>query len=174
MQFQLERAREVLARTPPTLDALLRSLPDAWVRTNEGAGTWSPFDVVGHLIHGERTDWIRRARIILEKGESRTFDPFDRLAQFEASKGKALADLLDEFASLRTANLASLGELALTPAAFARTGRHPDFGVVTMGQLLSTWVVHDLGHIAQIARTMSKQYAGEVGPWRAYLPVLTR
>jgi hypothetical protein len=174
MRFRLDRALEILARTPPTLDALLRGLPDAWVRANEGGETWSPYDVVGHLIHGERTDWIPRARIVLEHGTSRAFDAFDRRAQFAASKGKSLEELLDEFALLRTASLESLPALALRPADLERTGRHPDFGVVTLGQLLATWVVHDLGHLAQIARTMSKQYGGDVGPWRAYLPVLSR
>jgi len=172
VSFELTAAREVLARTPATLDALLRGLPDAWARVNEGPDTWSAYDVVGHLVHGERTDWIPRARIILEHGAARAFEPFDRFAQFRESAGKSLEALLDEFGALRRENLATLEALRIGPEAFAREGRHPDFGVVTMGQLLATWVVHDLGHIAQIARVMAKRYAGEVGPWAEYLPVL--
>ncbi len=174
MQFTIDRSLAILARTPSVLEALLRDLPDDWVRADEGAATWSPFDVVGHLIHGERTDWIPRARIVLEHGESRPFEPFDRFAQFEASRGKRLGELLDEFAALRAANLQSLRAHGLAPADLARRGRHPELGTVTLEQLLATWVVHDLGHLAQITRTMAKQYGSAVGPWKAYLPVLSR
>lgn len=172
MNFDLESAKHILARTPGALDSLLRDLPDEWTRQNEGPNTWSPFDVVGHLIHGERTDWIPRARIILEEGPDETFEPFDRFAQFEASKGKTLNQLLDEFAALRKRNLATLDDLQLTDDRLRLRGRHPEFGVVTMRQLLSTWAVHDLGHIGQIVRAMAKGYTSEVGPWAAYLPIL--
>ena len=172
MSLELTAAREILARTPDTLNALLRGLPDAWARVNEGPDTWSAYDVVGHLVHGERADWIPRARIILEHGAARAFEPFDRFAQFRESAGKSLDALLDEFGALRRENLATLDALRIGSETLAREGRHPDFGVVTMGQLLATWVVHDLGHIAQISRVMAKRYASEVGPWKEYLPVL--
>ena len=172
MQFEFEKAIEVLSRTPQTLSELLRDLPDEWVRENEGPETWSAFDIVGHLIHGEKTDWIPRAIIILEEGDSREFSPFDRFAQFKASEGKTLEDLLDTFTELREKNLKTLRELKLTSKDFELKGRHPAFGAVTMGQLLSTWVVHDLNHIGQIARVMSKQYKDHVGPWKAYMRIL--
>jgi hypothetical protein len=174
MQFDLATGKAILARTPGTLNTLLRDLPASLLEQNEGPDTWSPFDVVGHLIHGERADWVPRARILLEHGPARAFDPFDRFAQFEESRGKEMSGLLDEFAALRRENLAALDALRLTPAHLERTGRHPDFGVVTLGQLLATWVVHDLGHIAQITRVMAKGHAGAVGPWAAYLPILGR
>ncbi len=174
MQFDIEQATSILSRTPSVLDALLRGLPDPWVASNEGENTWSPFDVVGHLVHCEKTDWIPRARLILEKGESQVFEPVDRFAHFEESRGKALVDLLNEFAVLRSASLSTLGECELSASDLQRTGRHPDFGAVTLGQLLATWVVHDLGHIAQTTRVMAKQYADQVGPWAEYVPVLTR
>ena len=172
MEFQLGAAVDVLARTPDTLNRLLRGLPDAWVLGNEGANTWSAYDVVGHLLHGERTDWIPRVRIILEHGESRAFEPFNREAMFEESKGKTLSDLLDSFETLRTDNLKALVEMELTEKKFALRGTHPTLGVVTLEQLLGTWVVHDLSHIAQIARVMCKQYDKQVGPWKAFLPIL--
>ena len=174
MEFDLESSRRVLARTPEVLRVWLSDLPEPWIRSNEGADTWSPFDVVGHLIHGERTDWIPRARIILEHGASVRFEPFDRFAQFEASRGKSMVELLDTFSELRAQNVVALDDLRLTPRHLTLTGRHPEFGVVTLGHLLATWVVHDLGHIAQIARVMAKCYSSEVGPWRAYVPVLGR
>ena len=174
MDFRFDDALPVLRRTPATLRALLTGLPDAWTRATEGPGTWSPFDVVGHLIHGERTDWVPRIEHLLEHGETLAFPPFDREAMFAASKGRALADLLDEFATLRAASLARLDALKLTPADLARRGRHPEFGVVTLGQHLATWVAHDLSHVGQIVRVMGKQYAIAVGPWRAYLPMLGR
>ena len=170
--FALDDAAAILTRTPATLDALLRGLPDAWMSANEGADTWSPFDVIGHLIHGERTDWVPRAKMILEHGESRTFTPFDRFAQFAESEGRTLPSLLDEFAALRQQSLRDLAALKLTEADLDRRGRHPAFGVVTLRQLLSTWVAHDLDHIVQISRVLARQYSDEVGPWRAYLRVI--
>src|SRR5215510_3185317 len=149
MEFDLDKAMAVLAITPATLRTLLKDLPRDWVETDEGANTWSPYDVIGHLIHGERTDWITRARIILEHGESRPFDPFDRFAQFEESKGKTLGELLDEFAALRERNLTILREMKISADDFGKTGQHPALGRVTLKELLSTWVTHDLDHIAQ-------------------------
>ena len=172
MDFTLEDAFDLLSRTPATLRHLLQDLPPRWSRSDEGGESWSPFDIVGHLIHGEKTDWMGRARMILEHGESRAFEPFDRFAMLEESRDKTLLELLDTFAELRTDNLRMLSDLELTEEDLDRTGRHPDLGPVTLRQLLSTWVVHDLSHIAQISRTMAKQYREEVGPWRAYLPVL--
>ena len=174
MDFKLEHAIGILSRTPDTLNSLLRDLPESWLMQNEGPDSWSPYDIVGHLIHGEETDWIGRAKIILEHGEERPFDPFDRVAMFERSKGKTIAELLDTFARLRRENLRELQMLNLTPELLEKRGTHPELGTVTLKQLLATWVVHDLGHIRQIARVMAKQYKDEVGPWTAYLPVLTR
>jgi hypothetical protein len=174
MDFQLDDAIAVLSRTPATLDAMLRGLPEPWVRGDEGPETFSAFDVVGHLIHGERTDWMPRLRRILEHGTSLPFEPFDRFAQRRDSEGKSLEELLDTFARLRAANLEALREVPLEPADYDREGLHPGLGRVTLRQLLSTWVAHDLGHIAQAARVMAKQYKEGVGPWIEYLPVLTR
>ncbi len=162
----------MLARTPATLDAMLRDLPDHWVSAHEGGDTWSPFDVVGHLIHGERTDWVPRARMILEDGEARTFETFDRLAQFAASEGRTLSSLLDEFAEARAASLRDLAVLGLAERDLDRRGRHPAFGPVTLRQLLATWVAHDLDHVVQVSRTLANQYADAVGPWRAYLRII--
>jgi DinB superfamily len=172
MEFDLESALQILERTPKTLDALLRDLPDNWARVTEGPETWSAYDVVGHLIHGDHTDWIPRARVILEHGAGRAFEPFDRFAQVEASRGKSLNELLDEFAAVRARSLAELAELKITPDMWGKEGRHPDLGAVTLGQLLSTWVAHDLDHLVQISRVMAKAYTDEVGPWRQYLKVL--
>jgi hypothetical protein len=169
----MEEAVAILARTPATLDALLRGLPDGWITAHEGGETWSPFDVVGHLIHGERTDWVPRAKTILEHGEARAFEKFDRLAQFRESKGRTLASLLDEFAMLRQENLRELAAMRVTDADLDRRGRHPELGVVTMRQLLATWVAHDLDHVVQISRVLARQYSDEVGPWRAYLRVIS-
>ena len=171
--FSMDDAIALLERTPKTLDSLLRGLPDDWVRSNEGGETWSPFDVIGHLIHGELTDWVPRARIILEHGEGRSFDKFDRFAQFEISQGRTLDSLLDEFATLRRENLAQLTALRVSEADLDRKGRHPELGPVTLRQLLSTWVAHDLDHVVQISRTLARQYSDEVGPWRAYLRVIS-
>lgn len=172
MIFELTPALEILRRTPDVLRASLQGLSEPWLHNNEGPETWSPYDVVGHLIHGEETDWIPRLKIILEHGETRPFDPFDRVAFLEKSKGMTLAQLLDTFAALRTKNLQTLLAFNLHSADFERPGTHPAFGRVTLRQLLATWVVHDLGHIRQIARVLAKQYQNEVGPWRAYLTVL--
>jgi hypothetical protein len=169
----MDEAVQILSRTPSTLDAQLRGLPDGWVNAHEGGQTWSPFDVVGHLIHGEQTDWIPRARMILEEGESRPFEKFDRFAQFDASRNRTLASLLDEFAALRRENLRQLAALHLTEADLDRRGRHPELGVVTMRQLLATWVAHDLDHLMQISRVLARQYSDEVGPWRAYLRIIS-
>lgn len=174
MQFDLRQGMEILERTPSTFRALLGGLSDAWVTRNEGPQTFSAFDNLGHLIHGERTDWIARAQIILAQGEDRRFEPFDRFAQYRESEGKTLAQLLDEFAQLRAANLETLRGWHLTERELALEGEHPALGRVTLRQLLATWVAHDLGHLAQTARVLAKQYRDAVGPWRAYLPVLDR
>ena len=174
MELQLEHVRDILRRTPSTLNLLLQDLSEPWLMTNEGPDTWSPYDVVGHLIHGEETDWIPRAKMILEDGQSRPFTPFNREAMFAKSKGKSINELLDTFAQLRTESLRELEELNVTPELLDKRGLHPELGPVTLSQLLATWVVHDLGHIGQIVRVMSKQYGDAVGPWKAYLPVLTR
>ena len=174
MELDLTLARAVLERTPATLRSLLGGLPAEWATATEGPDTWSPYDILGHLIHGERTDWIQRARIILSQGPDRRFAPFDRLAQFHESAGKPLGDLLEEFASLRAANLAVISEWQLTDAQLALTGEHPDFGPVTLRNLLATWVAHDLNHLGQMARVMARQYRDAVGPWRAYLPIMDR
>ena len=176
-QFKLAEVVAILTRTPAALDALLRGLPDTWVRGSEGRSkdgkdSWSAFDIVGHLIHGERTDWMPRARIILENGEARPFDPFDRLGQFKESQGKSLAQLLDEFARLRGESLAALQAFNLQPEDLTRRGKHPALGVVTLSELLATWAVHDLTHLHQLSRVMAHQYRDAVGPWSAYLGVL--
>ena len=170
--FDLLSARELLARTPATLHTLLSGLSEGWVRQDEGPDTWSPFDVIGHLIHGERTDWMPRLRIILEHGPQRPFTPFDRVAMLQASAGKTLEELLATFQALRAENLRELDGLRLTEEQLDLQGRHPELGLVTLRQLLATWVAHDLDHVVQIARTMARRYAGEVGPWTAYLRVL--
>lgn len=172
MGFDLQESIALLSRTPAALNTLLRDLPQNWTLRNEGTKTWSPFDIVGHLIHGERTDWMPRARMIVEQGETRAFDPFDRLAQERESQGKSLADLLDEFARLRSENLNALRAMNLQAEDFDRRGRHPALGVVTLSQLLATWAVHDLTHLHQLSRVMAYQYREVVGPWRAYLGVL--
>jgi hypothetical protein len=174
VEFDLRVAIPVLERTPATLRTLLEGLPSAWTDANEGPDTWSPFDIVGHLIQGERTDWIPRARMILEEGRSRAFEPFDRFAQFRDSEGKSLAELLDEFERLRAQSLATLKGWQLTDTQLALEGEHPVFGAVTLRQLLATWTAHDVGHLAQISRVMARQYRDAVGPWRAYLPIMDR
>jgi hypothetical protein len=172
-RFTLDEGIPVLARTPKTLDAMLRGLPEGWISAHEGGDTWSPFDVIGHLIHGEKTDWMPRARLILAEGDARPFEPFDRHAQDTSSTGRSLPDLLDELAERRAANLEELASLKLTEADLDRPGRHPALGPVTLRQLLATWVAHDLDHVVQIARVLAAQYADEVGPWRAYLRVIS-
>jgi len=172
-RFAMDEAVALLARTPATLDSLLRGLPDTWIAANEGDNTWSPFDVVGHLIHGEQTDWVPRARIIMQHGDSRPFEKFDRFAQFADSEGRTLESLLDEFAALRQTSLRELAAMNITAADLDRRGRHPELGGVTLGQLLSTWVAHDLDHVVQISRVLARQYSDEVGPWRAYLRIIS-
>ena len=171
MNFDPQTAVPVLSRTPEVLDVLLRDLPSAWVSRTDGPDTWSPYDVVGHLIHGERTDWIPRAEHLLAHGEAMPFATFDRFAQFEASKGKSLPELLDTFRELRRDSLRRLVALRLSVVDLDRTGQHPEFGRVTLGQHLATWVAHDLDHLVQIARVMGRQYTEAVGPWRKYLRI---
>src|SRR5208283_185042 len=162
----------LLTRTPAALDALLRDLPETWTFRNEGENTWSPFDVVGHLIHGERTDWMVRTKIILQFGEDQPFERFDRWAQVRESQGKSLGELLDEFARLRSENLNELRALNLQPEDLERRGRHPALGVVTLSQLLATWAAHDLTHLHQVSRIMAHQYREAVGPWTQFLGVM--
>ena len=170
--FRFDDALPILQRTPGTLRVLLQDLADPWVTATEGPATWSPFDIVGHLIHGERADWVPRVEHVLAHGDAVPFPPFDREAMFDESRGRSLAALLDAFAKARADSLDRLAALALTDADLDRTGRHPEFGVVTLRQHLATWVAHDLGHVAQVVRVMAKQYTEEVGPWRAYLSIL--
>jgi hypothetical protein len=171
-EFRLDQCVEILERTPQVVRELLAGLPATWTRHNEGGQTWSPYDVVGHLIHGEKTDWIPRAEIILGPGPDKRFTPFDRTAQFRDSQDQSLEDLVEEFGELRRASLERLRSLRLTGADLERTGVHPEFGPVTLRQLLATWVVHDLDHIVQISRVMARQMRTDVGPWVAYLRVL--
>jgi hypothetical protein len=172
MDFDLQHTTALLSRTPATLDVLLRDLPENWTFSNEGGATFTPFDVVGHLIHGERTDWMQRARIILEYGESKPFEKFDRLAQARENQGKSLAELLNEFARLRAENLNALRAMNLGPSDWNKRGRHPALGIVTLSQLLATWAAHDMTHLHQISRTLAHQYRDAVGPWVQYLGVL--
>jgi hypothetical protein len=172
MEYRFVDALPVLRRAPAVLRVLLQDLPDPWVTATEGPGTWSPYDVVGHLIHGERTDWVPRVEHILRHGDAVPFPPFDREAMFEASKGRSLAELLETFTRERAGSLERLHALGLTEVDLARRGRHPEFGVVTLGQHLATWVAHDLSHISQIVRVMARQYSDAVGPWKAYLSAL--
>jgi uncharacterized damage-inducible protein DinB len=174
MEYQHEHTIAILTRTPATVQALLAGLPDAWTHATEGDGTWSAYDVVGHLLHGEQTDWMPRLRIILEEGEGRPFPTFDRTAMFEESAGKSLDELLDAFAAARATNLATLHGIAVTPETLALTGAHPALGAVTLGNLLATWATHDLNHLGQIVEVMAHQYDAAVGPWKAYLAILNR
>lgn len=172
MEQGLQQTMSLLTQTPVALNALLRDLPEEWTSRNEGENTWSAFDVVGHLVHGERTDWMPRVRMVLQSGESQKFEPFDRWGQARESQGKSLEQLLDEFARLRSENLGALRGLNLRPEDLERRGRHPSLGVVTLSQLLATWATHDLTHLHQISRVMAHQYRDAVGPWIAYLGVL--
>lgn len=174
MTFNIDKSIEVLEQTPNILQQFLSNLSDEWIFCNEGEDTWSAFDIIGHLIHGEKTDWIQRLNIVLSDTEDKTFEPFDRFAQFENSKGKSLFDLLEEFTELRKNNLDYLKSLNLSEENFNLKAVHPELGEVTLKQLLATWVTHDLGHIAQIARVMAKQYKDQVGPWEKYIPILNR
>jgi len=172
MNYNIDKAFEILEQTPQTLLSLLSNLSDEWIFCNEGKDTWSTFDIVGHLIHCENTDWIPRLNIILSNHEDKTFEPFDRFAQFENSKGKSLANLLEEFRQIRSENLEYLKLLDLSEKELNLKGVHPTFGTVSLKELLATWVTHDLGHIAQISRVMAKQYKNEVGPWTAFISIL--
>jgi DinB superfamily len=172
MEHNLQHTISLLTRSPAALNALLRDLPETWTLRNEGENTWSAFDVVGHLIHGERTDWMSRVRILLQFGESRAFEPFDRWGQVRESEGKSLGQLLDEFVRLRSENLGELRALNLGREDLERRGRHPALGAVTLSELLATWAAHDLTHLHQISRIMAHQYREAVGPWSAYLGVL--
>lgn len=174
MQFNLKKSIEVLERTPIVLEYLMRGISDEWAMQNEGENTFSPFDVVGHLIHGEKTDWIARMEIILADSKNKTFEPYDRFAQFEESNGKTMNDLLQEFKILRDRNMRILLDKNLSEKELNKKGIHPALGEVTLRELLSTWVVHDLSHLAQIARVMTKQYKDEVGPWKEYIPLLNK
>ena len=172
MDFELDKAIEILERTPKVLSEMLSGLSEEWTSQNEGENTWSVFDVVGHLIHGEHTDWIPRTKLILSNNEVKTFIPFDRFAQFQDSRGKTLTELLSTFKLLRHQNIISLKSFSISDRDLSKTGIHPEFGTVTLKQLLATWVAHDLGHIAQISRVMAKQYKEEAGPWTQYLKIL--
>ncbi len=174
MEFELHKAIAVLTRTPQVLHNLLLDLPQEWTHRNEGPDTWSPFDIVGHLIHGEQTDWLPRTRIILGDADDKTFVPFDRFAQFEQSKGKSLDALLEEFERLRNENLIQLKALNLSENDLNKQGTHPELGPVKLKELLAAWVTHDLGHIVQISRVMAKQYKDEVGPWTQYISILNQ
>jgi hypothetical protein len=169
----LSEITAVLSRTPGTLRSLLEGLPEPWIDASEGEGTFTPRDVLGHLIYCEKADWVPRIKLILETGEGKPFEPFDRFG-FRGSHDTSTATLLDELGSLRTANLAFLNGLSLTPSQLLLRGTHPEFGSVTLGQLLATWAVHDLNHLGQVVRVMSKRYAETVGPWKAYLGILNR
>jgi hypothetical protein len=172
MKHNLQHTILLLTRTPSALNAFLRDLPETWTLGKEGENTWSPYEIVGHLIHGERTDWMPRVKRVLVSGEAQAFDSFDRLGHISESRGKSMEQLLDEFARLRSENLAELRALNLQPEDLQRRGRHPAFGTVTLSQLLATWAVHDLTHLHQISRVMAHQYHEAVGPWSAYLGVL--
>lgn len=174
MNFSIDKSFEILERTPEVLQILLQNLSEEWTHRNEGPDTWSAYDVVGHLIQGELTDWIPRAEIILSNNANKQFPPFDRFAQFESSRGKSLQELLLEFSNLRKANLEKLRSMNITEGKLSMTGIHPAFGEVTLSQLLATWTVHDLNHLAQISRIMAKQYKESVGPWVQYLRVLSK
>jgi len=174
MSFDLRSGVAVLERTPAVLRTLLAGLSEEWTYGNEGPETWSPFDVVGHLVDGEERDWLTRARTILESGTERAFEPFDRFRHLRENRGRSLGELLDRFEELRAHNLRELEALPLGPDELRLEGTHPELGTVTLEQLLATWVAHDLGHIQQITRVMAKQLRDDVGPWAAYLPVLHR
>lgn len=174
MNFTVEKSIEIIERTPDVLEALLKNLSEEWISGNEGGDTWNAFDVVGHLIHGDKTDWIARAEIILSDSEDKNFKPFDRFAQFEESKGKDLSELLAEFKILRRKNIEILRSKNLSDADLKKEGNHPAFGTVNLSQLLATWTAHDLDHIAQISRILAKQYKTAVGPWAEYLKIVNQ
>jgi DinB family protein len=171
-QHDLQNTIALIARTPATLNALLRDLPETWTLRNEGEDTWSAFDVVAHLVHGERTDWMPRVRMVLQSGDTRTFEPFDMQGHVGEGQGKSLSELLDEFARLRSENLAELRALNLRPQDLELRGRHPEFGTVTLSELLATWPAHDVTHLHQISRILAHQYRENVGPWSEYMGVM--
>lgn len=172
MKFELSKAKEILEQTPTTLRSLLSNLSEEWLKNNEGENTWSPYDVIGHMVHGEKTDWITRTKIILGDSENKKFEPFDRSAHLNKSKEVDITALLGEFETLRSNNLQELESLHISEDDLTKKGIHPAFGEVTLAQLISTWAVHDLNHIAQITRVMANQYKAEVGPWFEYLRIL--
>ena len=174
MNFELNKSIEILEKTPLVLDTLLNGLSKEWIENNEGKSTWSPYDIVGHLIFGEKTDWIIRIKTILSESENKLFEPFDRFAQLKGNQEKTISQLIDNFKELRTQNLNELNSLNISLKDYNRTGIHPEFGEVNLKQLISTWAVHDLGHLGQISRVMAKQYKNQVGPWINYLGVLKK
>lgn len=174
MNFELDKSIEILKKTPEVLETLLTGLSNEWIKSNEGENTWSPYDIVGHLIFGEKTDWIVRIKTILSESENKPFEPFDRFAQLNEDQNRPISDLINDFKLLRMNNLDELTSLGITQKDFDRIGIHPELGKVTLKQLISTWAVHDLGHIAQISRVMARQYTKEVGPWINYLGILKK
>ena len=174
MKYQLDQAIEILERTPKVMQALLLGISEEWIHQNEGDDTWSPYDVIGHLVHGEKTDWMPRLEIVLSTTGTKTFTPYDRFAQFDMSKGKTIEILLQEFENLRTQNLTTLKSKNLSETDLQKTAIHPSLGTITLKNMLATWVAHDLGHIAQISRVMAKQYKDEIGPWTKYLTIVNQ
>jgi len=174
MTFEIDKAIEILERTPLAIETLLKGISEEWLKNNEGENTWSPYTIVGHLIHGEKTDWIPRAKIMLSDAQNKTFEPFDRFAQMRENQDKSIDELLAEFKDLRSQNLQELKSLQINNSKLSSKGVHPELGEVSLEELLSTWVVHDLGHISQITRVMAKQYKNEVGAWKAYLGILKK
>ena len=174
MEFELDKSIEILKNTPQVIESILSGLSIDWIKNNEGINTWSPYDIVGHLIFGEKTDWMVRIKIILNESENKRFDPFDRFAQLNEDQNILIDELISEFKLLRTNNLKELVLLNITEKDYDKIGIHPEFGEVTLKQLVSTWAVHDLGHIAQLSRVMAKQYTNEVGPWINYLSILNK
>ncbi len=174
MTFDIDQAIEILERTPAVIETLLKGLSDEWLKNNEGDNTWSPYVIVGHLIHGEKKDWIPRVKIMLSDAENKTFEPFDRFAQMQGNQEKTIDELLAEFKMLRSENLQELESLHIDNSHLTSKGIHPELGEVNLRELLATWVVHDLGHISQISRVMAKQYKGEVGAWKEYLGILKK
>ncbi|MEZ4777927.1 MAG: DinB family protein [Flavobacteriaceae bacterium] len=172
MEFEFNKALEILERTPLVIKSLLSGASEVWTLNNEGENTWSPYDVIGHLVHGEKTDWIPRLEMVLNTSETKTFEPYDRFAQFEMSKGKNIATLLSEFEMFRKQNLDTLRSKNISEKDLNKTANHPSLGIVTLKNLLAAWVVHDLGHIAQISRVMAKQYKDEICPWTQYLTIV--
>ncbi len=174
MTFEINKSIEILSRTPSVLESLLNGISEEWLKNNEGRNTWSPYDIVGHLIHGEKTDWMPRAKVILSNSGHKTFEPFDRFAQMKKDQERPVEELLKEFKKIRAENLEELRSLQIDEARLLEKGIHPELGEANLKELLSTWVVHDLGHISQITRVMAKQYRSEVGPWIEYLGILKR